>query len=137
MSHAAAFLRISLAGLLLALQPGAAFAATPAELLAAYVKQAGAPASVERGQRLFEKKFDNDFDWTCATCHTSNPLQAGTHAVTGKPIAPLAPAAQADRFSNLTQVEFHFRLNCRDVVGRECTAGEKADVLSWLISLKR
>ncbi len=137
MSHAAALLRIGLAGLVLALQPGAAFAATPAELLAGYVKQAGAPASAERGQRLFVKKFENDFDWTCATCHTANPLQPGKHAVNGKPIAPLAPAAQADRFSNLTQVEFHFRLNCRDVVGRECTAGEKADVLSWLISLKR
>lgn len=137
MSQAAASLRFGLAGLLLACLPGIAPAATPAELLAGYVKQAGAPASAERGQRLFVKKFDNDFDWTCATCHTANPLQPGKHAVTGKPIPPLAPAAQAERFSNLTQVEFHFRLNCRDVVGRECTAGEKADVLSWLISLKR
>ena len=29
-----------------------------------------------------------------------------------------------------------FSMNCRDVVGRACTAGEKADVLAWLISLK-
>ena len=114
-----------------------ALAATPAELLAGYVKQAGAPASAERGQRLFVKKFENDFDWTCATCHSANPLQPGQHAITGKPIPPLAPAAQADRLSNLTHVEFHFRLNCRDVLNRECSAGEKADVMSWLISLKR
>ena len=114
----------------------AARAATPAELLAGYVKQAGAPASAERGKTLFAKKFDNDFDWTCTTCHGADPLKAGKHAVSGKVIAPLAPAANPARFSNLTQVEFHFRLNCKDVVGRECSAGEKADVMSWLLSLK-
>lgn len=112
-------------------------AATPAELLAGYVKQAGAPGSPERGQRLFTTKFDGDFNWSCATCHTADPSQTGKHAVSGKPVEPLAPAANPQRFTNLTQVEFHFRLNCKDVIGRECTAGEKADVMSWLLSVKR
>lgn len=112
-------------------------AATPAELLAGYVKQAGAPGSPERGQRLFTTKFDGDFNWSCATCHTADPSQPGTHAVSGKPVKPLAPAFNPERFTNLTQVEFHFKLNCKDVIGRECSAGEKADVMSWLLSLKR
>lgn len=28
-----------------------------------------------------------------------------------------------------------FRRNCNDVMGRECTTVEKADVLSWLLTL--
>ena len=39
-------------------------------------------------------------------------------------------------FSDPAKVEKWFRRNCNDVAGRECTAGEKADVLAWLISLK-
>ena len=35
------------------------------------------------------------------------------------------------------RVEKWFRRNCNDVVGRECTAAEKADVLAWLLTLKR
>ena len=112
-------------------------AATPGELLAGYVKQAGAPASPERGQRLFTTQFDGDFNWSCATCHNADPSRAGTHAVSGKPVKPLAPAFNSERFTNLTHVEFHFKLNCKDVIGRECTAAEKADVMSWLLSVKR
>lgn len=114
-----------------------ATAATPAELLAGYVKQAGTAASPERGQKLFTTRFGGDFDWTCSTCHTADPTQSGKHAVTGKAIQPMAPAVNPARFTNPTHVEFHFRLNCKDVVGRECTPGEKADVISWLISVKR
>jgi mono/diheme cytochrome c family protein len=113
-----------------------ALAATPAELLAAYTAQAKAPASSERGQRMFSTNFDKDFGWSCASCHGELPTKAGKHASSGKPIEPLAPAANRARFTDKTKVEFHFRMNCQDVVGRECTAGEKADLLSWLLTLK-
>ena len=53
-----------------------------------------------------------------------------------KPIAPLAPASNPKRFTDKAKVETNFNLNCKDVVGRVCTPGEKADVLAWLISLK-
>ncbi|NLZ40851.1 MAG: DUF1924 domain-containing protein, partial [Comamonadaceae bacterium] len=56
--------------------------------------------------------------------------------VTDKPIAPLAPAADPRRFTDRARVDHMFRLNCRDVVGRECTVQEKADVLAWLVSLR-
>jgi len=121
--------------LVMALAP-AAHAATPAELLAGYSAQAAAPASPERGQRFFKTNHGQDFGWSCASCHTADPAQPGKHAISEKAIAPLAPAASAKRFTDASKAEFHFRLNCKDVVGRECSPGEKADVLSWLLTLK-
>ena len=115
----------------------AAHAATPAELLAGYSAQAAAPASPERGQRFFKTNHGQNFGWSCASRHTPDPTRPGRHAISEKAIAPLAPAANAKRFTDASKVEFHFRLNCKDVVGRdECSAGEKADVLGWLLTLK-
>ena len=47
-----------------------------------------------------------------------------------------APAANAERLTPASKVEFHLWLNCKDVVGRECSAGEKADLMCWLITLQ-
>ncbi len=113
-----------------------ASAATPAQILAAYVAQAGAPASAEHGQTFFTAVQKGTFGWSCSTCHGPVPTHEGRHDLTGKPIAPLAPAANPKRFTDAKRVEGWFRTNCTDVVGRECTAQEKADVLSWLISLQ-
>jgi len=114
---------------------GNALAQTPSEMLASYVKQAGAPASAERGKEVFNKNFGKDYAG-CAQCHGSTPTREGKDAVTEKRIGPLAPAANPKRFTDKSKVENAFSMNCRDVVGRDCTAGEKADVLAWLISLK-
>lgn len=111
-------------------------AATPAELLGAYTAEAGAPASAERGQKLFTTNFKQQLGWSCSSCHTAMPTKEGRDEMTEKKIRPLAPAANPARFTDRTKVENAFRMNCRDVVGRECTAAEKADVLAWLISLK-
>ena len=54
-----------------------------------------------------------------------------------EPIEPLAPAFNAERFADTAKSEKWFRRNCNDVLGRECTASEKADVLAWLLTLKR
>jgi hypothetical protein len=113
----------------------AAMAATPAEQLAAYASQAGAPGQAQRGQEFFTTKHGKD--WSCSTCHTTSPTGEGKHASTGKIISPLAPAANAERFTDPAKTEKWFRRNCNDVMGRECTAGEKADVLAWLLTLKR
>ena len=109
---------------------------TPDKLLAAYAAQAGAPASPERGEKLFKTNFGKDLGLSCSSCHGDTPSSGGRHALTEKKIAPLAPAANPSRFTDKTKVELNFRMNCKDVVGRECTAGEKADVLSWLLTLK-
>ena len=114
----------------------AAYAITPAELLAEYTAKAGAPAQPERGQRFFNTNFGRDFGWSCGSCHGAVPTQAGADELTKKKIGPMAPAFNAARFTDRAKVEHQFRLNCKDVVGRECTAAEKADVLSWLLTLK-
>ena len=111
-------------------------AATPAELLAGYTKAAGAPASAERGKKLFTTKGPGDFGWSCSSCHTEDPTKVGKHDSSGKPVPPLAPSANKQRFTSSSKVEFHFNLNCKDVLNRECTPGEKADVLAWLLSFK-
>jgi len=109
-------------------------AATPAEQLAALSAQAGTAGDPARGQRLFTSK--HGAEWSCSSCHGAPPTQAGRHASTGKPIAPLAPAFNPERFGDAAKSEKWFRRNCKDVLGRECSAGEKADVLAWLITLK-
>lgn len=108
-----------------------------AETYARAAKEANpafAGPSAERGARFFNATHGRD--WSCATCHTASPAGPGRHAVTGKAIAPLAPYANAERFSNAAKSEKWFRRNCADVLGRECTAGEKGDILAWLVTLR-
>ena len=124
-----------LAGLTLGMAATGSLAATPAEMAAAYSAQAGTAANAARGQEFFTSKHGKD--WSCASCHTSTPTGQGKHAATGKLIMPLAPAANAERFTDNAKTEKWFRRNCNDVVGRECTAAEKADVLAWLLSIKK
>jgi len=125
-------LRLSL--LAAAALSGTAQAASPAELLANYTAQAGAQADAARGQALFTSRHGRD--WSCSSCHGALPTQVGKHAATGKPIGALAPAFNPERFTDAARSEKWFRRNCNDVVGRECSAGEKADVLAWLTTLK-
>jgi len=112
----------------------AAQAATPTELLTGYAAQAGSAPVPARGQEFFTRTHGKE--WSCSTCHGAVPTQTGKHASTGKPIGALAPAFNAERFTDKAKTEKWFRRNCNDVVGRECTPSEKADVLSWLITLK-
>jgi cytochrome c553 len=113
---------------------GAAVAATPAELLAGYRQAAGAEASAQRGAAFYARNFGVSARLpACATCHTEQPQQEGRHAVTGKTIRPLSPQANAERFTDSAKVEKWFRRNCTEVVGRECTAAEKADFMAFVI----
>lgn len=121
------------------LAAGAARADSPADLAAGYTGQARArtPAFVaapSRGERFFRVRHGHD--WSCSSCHTDHPAGAGRHAVTGRAIEPLAPAVNSSRFTRPAKVEKWFRRNCNDVIGRECTAAEKADVLAWLMTLR-
>lgn len=109
-------------------------AATPAELLAGYSAQAGQSAQVARGEAFF--KTSHGQSWQCASCHGESPMSGGRHASTDKAIEPLAPAVNPKRFTDSAKVEKWFRRNCKDVLARECSAGEKADVLAWLITLR-
>ncbi len=109
-------------------------AETPRDFLTRFEKEAGSAASAERGARFFTSKQGGE--WSCASCHTDKPTQAGRHAKTDKPITALAPAANAERFTDAAKVDKWFRRNCNDTVNRLCSAQEKADVMAWLLTLK-
>lgn len=119
------------AGAVLAL---AVDAATPPQLLDGYKSPTGSVPSPVRGQQLFTTRHGSE--WSCASCHGAVPTQAGKHASTGKVIGALAPAFNAERFTDAAKTDKWFRRNCNDVMGRECTNAEKADVLSWLLTLR-
>jgi len=125
----------------LAVMPAvAAGAETPADFLrsfeaAARQEQAGfAGFSAARGAAFFKNTHGRE--WSCASCHTHYPATTGRHAKTDKPIAPLAPAVNAERFARADKVEKWFRRNCNDVLGRACTPTEKGDVLIYLMSVR-
>lgn len=112
---------------------GLANAITPSDLLKKYEAQSG-KASVSRGDQFFNTKHGKE--WSCASCHENPPNHETKHIVTGKVIKPLAPSANSERFTDEAKADKWFKRNCNDVLGRECTAQEKADVLAWLMSVK-
>lgn len=122
--------------LALVLAHGAAHAAdtSPAQQLERFGAQAATPGQAERGRVIFTSRQGGE--WSCASCHGNPPTHPGKHASTGKSIDPMAPAANPQVFTDTAKVDKWFRRNCKDVLQRECSAGEKADVLAYLIGLK-
>lgn len=96
--------------------------------------EAGAAGSPAQGQVFFQSR--HGAEWSCASCHGTPPTAQGKHASTGKTIEPLAPAFNAKAFTDAAKVDKWFRRNCKDVLSRECSPREKADVLAYLLSLK-
>jgi hypothetical protein len=126
------FIKLLFVSVLVGLSAGAK-AITPSELLKSYEAQSG-KASPTRGEQFFNAKHGKE--WSCASCHENPPNHDTKHIVTGKVIKPLAPSANAARFADEAKAEKWFKRNCSDVLGHECTAQEKADVLSWLMTIK-
>ena len=113
--------------------------------------------SAERGRAFYFRthKMDDGSELSCASCHHDDPRQAtaahidqipcrachvalhkgetGRSAIKRK-IAPLAPSANPDRFTNEWQVEFWFEFNCELLLKRECTPREKGDFITWLMT---
>jgi mono/diheme cytochrome c family protein len=108
----------------------------------AYLKEArqqnsSFAASAARGQAFFTARQGLHADMpSCSACHGAVPNRDGKHVGTGKPIKPLAPSANPARLSDAADTEKWFRRNCRDVLGRECSAAEKSDVIAFLRSIK-
>ena len=113
-------------------------AATPADLLKGYSaearsQQAGFTPSAQRGAAFYARTFGVSAKMpACTSCHTDDPAKAGRHVVTDKPIKPLAPTANPERFTDLTKAVKWFGRNCKEVVGRDCTAAEKADFVAFV-----
>jgi hypothetical protein len=99
-----------------------------------YTIDAKQTASTLRGEKFFASKQGKE--WSCASCHGAPPTKEGKHASTDKTISPLAPAFNSKRFTDEAKVNKWFKRNCNDVLGRECSSLEKADVMAYLNSLK-
>lgn len=114
------------------------WAETPGQFIASYSAEAaksqpGFVADPARGKAFATRHWGNSEKLAnCVACHTDNPRNPGKHAVTGKTIEPLSPAANPERFTDAAQVEKWFRRNCKEVVGRACSPAEKADFIAFV-----
>lgn len=96
------------------------------------------PFSVDAGRQIFlmTRTWEGDSQPACSACHTDDPKNEGKHIETKKPIKPLAPAANPERFTDVQKVEENFAKHCREVYSRDCTASEKGNFLTYLLSVK-
>lgn len=133
-------LTITLLTAALSLSLASASMAGPREdLVAQYASAAKAadPAfagfSAVRGKALYLQAFTGGKPDTtsCTSCHGSDPRAPG-RTPTGKTIEPVALSASPTRYTDPAKVEKWFKRNCTEVMGRECSAREKGDWLSFM-----
>lgn len=91
--------------------------------------------SAERGEHLFRTKFSTGKPDTpsCTTCHTTDPRKTGQTRA-GKDIEPMAASVNPKRYSDQAKAEKWFGRNCNNVLGRECTATEKGDFITFMLT---
>ncbi|MEA3273784.1 MAG: DUF1924 domain-containing protein [Pseudomonadota bacterium] len=116
------------------LSAGAAQADIVDDLLSEYRSAGGGPFSTETGAALWQREHEaaDGSTRSCTSCHTGDTRRLGRHAVTGKAIEPLAPSMIPERLSKRRDIEKWLLRNCKWTLGRECTAQEKGDLLSFL-----
>lgn len=154
-----------LTALFLMFVPLAASAITPEQLLEVY-RAAAATAphfrgfSADRGRAFYEAKVagpNGEHSCTschgpdpratidghggtiraeCRACHLTDSTKPGERTKVRRHIRPLAPSANPDRFTDPDKVELWFDVNCFYVLGRACSAQEKGDVLTYLLSVR-
>ena len=101
-----------------------------------YKKAGVTTMNAEAGKALWNKQFKNKKTGkpqNCATCHSANLKQDGKHIRTGKKIKAMAPSANPKRFTEVKKIKKWFKRNCKWTIGRECSAQEQANILSFLI----
>jgi hypothetical protein len=81
------------------------------------------------GEALWQKEFGSK---SCTSCHAESTRNPGRNELTGKPIEPMAPSVNPERLTRKQQITKWLLRNCKSTLGRECTAQEKGDVLTWL-----
>ncbi|PKO92452.1 MAG: hypothetical protein CVU15_04805 [Betaproteobacteria bacterium HGW-Betaproteobacteria-1] len=106
------------------------------EAISKNINPASTGLSANDGKAFFNREITvKGKQVACASCHTANPADTGKHIVTGKPIRPLAPSANPNRFADIEKVEKEFAAHCHDVIGRDCSAQEKGNFISYLLSV--
>lgn len=98
-------------------------------LLDEYRQQGAGNFSAAAGEALWRRDFDGK---SCTSCHTVSPRNVGRHERTGRRIEPMAPSVNPERLTEIRQMKKWLLRNCKSTLGRECTAREKGDVLTWL-----
>ena len=121
------------------------------KLMATYAEKAKADAAKSKGRPVSADEFSADAgrkiylrsrNWegdeapACAACHTDDPKMQGKHAATKKPIQPLAPAANPERFTSIAKVEKNFSTHCQEIYSRDCDPAEKGHFLAYMLSVK-
>jgi mono/diheme cytochrome c family protein len=87
------------------------------------------------GKQFYNRKFNtNGHEVACASCHTQNPANTGKNIVTSKPIKPLSPVVNPNRFTDIAKVEDNFIDHCNDIIGADCSAEEKANFITYLLT---
>ena len=123
------------------LLPVASIAAPRDALLAALAAAAkdADPAfsgfSASRGEKLHFTRFAGGKAQTpsCTACHGDNPRSAG-RTPAGKAIDALALSVTPSRYGDPAKVDKWFKRNCQEVLGRQCTAQEMGDWLTFMIA---
>lgn len=111
--------------------------ATPAtdSLLAKYKSEGAGKADPAKAEQDWMREVSVDGElMACATCHGSDFAKSGKHHKTGKVIEPMSRKVNAERFTDVKKIEKWFKRNCKDAWGRECTAQEKTDFLTFLLA---
>lgn len=111
-------------------------AAPHADLLAQYAAAASTKEfSAARGQELHTRKFAGGKATTpsCTRCHGQDVRGAG-QTLSGKSIKAMALSVTPTRYLDAAKVEKWFKRNCVEVLGRECSAQEKGDWLSYMLA---
>lgn len=121
---------------LLAALPAQASETVVSEMLGRYHSAGAGEFSAERGKQMWTQPYTDKASGkpiSCASCHSENLAQAGSHIRTGKHIEPMA-ASSGERFNDPAKIEKWFLRNCKGTIGRECTAQEKGDFLTYFQS---
>lgn len=112
--------------------------ASPASdaLLAKYKAEGVTKIDAAKGKADWTKegKAEDGEAVSCSSCHGTDFSKAGKHRKTHKVIDPMSPRVNTERFTDEKKIEKWFKRNCNDAWGRECTAQEKADFLTFLLA---
>ncbi len=105
------------------------------DMFTQYQQQGVSNASEQTGKTLWNKKFTDKKtgkDRSCTSCHGVDLTKVGKHVRTGKKINPMAPSVNKKSLTDVKNIKKWFKRNCKWTLGRECSAQEQADILTYL-----
>lgn len=104
-------------------------------LIQEYTAAGANQGDAQRGEKIWNQTFQGQAphsERSCTTCHGANLKNNGKHASTGKSIEPLAPSVNTKSLTEIKKIKKWFMRNCKWTIGQECSAQQKADILTFL-----